>query len=236
MDDDEGMGLAMTADNTDGIDEDLTRAVGMAMIAASRAGEQLTRMKQAADRKRQARAAGATEQARRELAAHTEAARAYFDVVTSPEYLTGATDEQIREVTRRARAWTQRLPEAQRAEHAATTELDTRNPGAGRGNERAVTLAAGADTADRHAAEPGSGPQRQPIDASDGTAHQPGHDNPNWAGEQAASTAASAQTRPAREASTVMRKDTVAAHQAHPSTGRPAPSAPRTRTVERSAT
>ena len=42
MDDDEGMGLAMTADNTDGIDEDLTRAVGMAMIAAPRAGERAT--------------------------------------------------------------------------------------------------------------------------------------------------------------------------------------------------
>lgn len=115
MDDDEGMGLAMTADNADGIDEDLTRAVGMAMIAASRAGEQLARMKQAADRERQARATGNAQRAERELAAHTEAARAYFEVVTRPEYLHTATDAQIRGVTQQAEGWRERLPEGQRA-------------------------------------------------------------------------------------------------------------------------
>ena len=94
----------MTAVDGDGIDEDLTRAVSVAMLAAARAGEQLSRMTQAAAREREARAAGDTAQAQRQLATHTESATAYFEVVTRPEYLNVATDEQIREVARQAQA------------------------------------------------------------------------------------------------------------------------------------
>ena len=187
MDDDEGMGLAMTADNADGIDEDLTRAVGMAMIAASRAGEQLTRMKQAADRERQARATGNAQRAEGELAAHTEAARAYFEVVTRPEYLHVATDAQIREVTRQAQAWTERLPEAHRAANSATAELGARRPTPDTGSQqqRAAVLAGQAETADQRAA--GDQQEAQPS------------------ARQAAATASSAQARPAQEAAAAAR-------------------------------
>ncbi len=88
----------MTAVDGDGIDEDLTRAVSVAMLAAARAGEQVARMTQAAAREREARAAGNAAEAQRQVDAHTEAAKAYFEVVTRPEYLDVATDEQIREV------------------------------------------------------------------------------------------------------------------------------------------
>ena len=53
----------MTAMDGDGIDEELTRAVSVAMLAAARAGEQLARINQAAAQERQARTAGQTEQA-----------------------------------------------------------------------------------------------------------------------------------------------------------------------------
>ncbi len=176
----------MTATNGDGIEEDLTRAVGMAMIAASRAGEQMARMRQSAARERQARAAGDAQQAERELAAHTEAARAYFQVVTRPEYLTAATDEQIRDVTRQAQAWTERLPEAQRAADAATAELGARKPTPDTGSpQQAAVLAGEAEAADQRT---DSGQQEAQPSA-----------------RQAAATASSAQARPAREAAAAAR-------------------------------
>ena len=119
----------MTAVDGDGIDEDLTRTVSVAMLAAARAGEQFSRMTQAAAREREARSAGDPAQAQRQLAAHTESAKAYFEVVTRPEYLSVATDEQIREVARQAEAWRERLPEARRASDAASRELGARRPG-----------------------------------------------------------------------------------------------------------
>lgn len=122
----------MGAVEGDGIDQELTRAVSAAMIAAARAGEQIARMHQTAARKRQARAAGDTVEAQRQLNAHTESARAYFEIVTRPEYLSAATDAQIQEVARQAYAWRERLPEAQRAEQAATGELGERQAPRGR--------------------------------------------------------------------------------------------------------
>ena len=197
----------MTATNGDGIEEDLTRAVGMAMIAASRAAEQIRRMRQSADRERQARAVGDAQQAQRELAAHTEAARAYFEVVTRPEYLTAATDEQICEVTRQAQAWTERLPEAQRAADAATAELGARRPAADTGSQRAAVLAGQAEVADQRAAggqQPADGAQPDPPEGWDRVGKYYGTDGTQrdnqQQGQQAAATAANAQTRPAREA------------------------------------
>ena len=175
----------MTATNGDGIEEDLIRAVGMAMIAASRAGEQMARMRQSADRERQARAAGDAARAQRELAAHTEAARAYFQVVNRPEYLHAASDEQIREVTRQAQAWTERLPEAQRAADAAAAELGARRPAVDSGPQRSAVLAGQAETADQRA-------------AADQQETQP-------SARQAAARASSAQARPAQEAAAAAR-------------------------------
>ena len=199
----------MTADKADGIDEDLTRAVGMAMIAASRAGEQLTRMKQAADRERQARATGNAQQAERELVAHTEAARAYFEVVTRPEYLHTATDAQIRGVTQQAEAWRERLPEAQRAAAAATAELRARGPAsAANGPQRAAVLAGQAEATDQRAPDGQQSPdgaQPDPPEGWDRVGKYYGtdrvqQDNQQQPGQQAAATAANAQTRPASEA------------------------------------
>jgi hypothetical protein len=199
----------MTADSSDGIEEELTRAVGIVMLAAGRAAEQLARMKQAADRERQARATGNAEQAEKELAAHTEAARAYFQVVTRPEYLTAATDDQIREAARQAQAWRERLPEAQRAADAAAVELGARTPAPDGRAEQAAALAAEAEVADHRAA---AGDQ-QPADGTyvnppgwDQVGKYYGHhdgsqqDDQQQPAQQAAATAATAQTRPAREA------------------------------------
>lgn len=218
MDDDnehDRTGQAMTATNGDGIEEDLTRAVGMAMIAASRAGEQMARMRQTADRERQARADGDAARAQREMTAHTEAARAYFAVVTRPEYLAAATDEQIRDVTRQAQAWTERLPEAQRAADAATGELGARKPtpDAGSPQQRAAVLAGQAEAADKRASgdqQPADGAQSDPPQGWDRVGKYYGTDGPQQddqlPGQQAATTAANAQTRPAREAPAEGRK------------------------------
>lgn len=202
-----------TAVDGDGIDEDLTRAVGMAMIAASRAAEHLARMRQSAARERHARAAGDAAQAQRELAAHTEVARAYFTVVTRPEYLHSATDQQIREAARQAQAWRERLPEAQRAADAATAELATRTPTPDTGDsQRAAVLAGEAEATDRRTAD-----THQPTAGVDAAAGQPEgwdtvgkHYGTNQtldtetpataAGQQAADTASAAQARPPWEA------------------------------------
>jgi hypothetical protein len=223
----------MTATNGDGIEEDLTRAVGMAMIAASRAGEQMARMRQTADRERQARAAGDAARAQRELAAHTEAARAYFEVVTRPEYLTAATDEQIRDVARQAQAWTERLPEAQRAAAAATGELGARRPAPDTGSQRAAVLAGQAEAADQRAAgdeQPADGAQPEPPQGWDRVGKYYGHDgsqqDSQQQGQQAAATAANAQARPAREApaagrTTTSRQDRRVAAAASPANQHP---------------
>ena len=223
----------MTATNGDGIEEDLTRAVGMAMIAASRAGEQMARMRQSAARERQARAAGDAQQAERELAAHTEASRAYFAVVTRPEYLTAATDEQIREVTRQAQAWTERLPEAQRAAAAATAELGARRPTPDTGSPRGAVLAGEAEAADQRAAsdqQPADGAQPEPPPGWDRVGKYYGTgdawQDTQQPGQQAAATAANAQARPAREApaagrTTTSRQDRRVAAAASPARQHP---------------
>ena len=169
----------MTAVEGDGIDQELTRAVSVAMIAAARASEQIARMHQTAARQREARAAGDTVEAQRQLDAHTESARAYFEIVTRPEYLTAATDEQIQEVARQAQAWHERLPEAQRALDAAVAS--TARTAAAGDLQRATLLASEADGNDRRAALQ---PARQRINE----------------GTDAASTARAAQGRPAGEA------------------------------------
>ena len=177
----------------DGIDEDLTRAVSVAMLAAARAGEQVARMTQAATQERKARAAGNTAEAQRQVDAHTEAAKAYFEVVTRPEYLSVATDEQISEVARQADVWRERLPEAQRAAEGTSRELQDRRPV--RTDEWAAVLAAEGEAADRQARMNGnqqekSAPRDRDREAvvSDGTA------------SGAVVTASVAQARPAREA------------------------------------
>lgn len=177
----------MTAADGDGIDQELTRAVSAAMIAAARASEQIARMNQASAREREARAAGDTVEAQRQLDAHTESARAYFEVVTRPEYLGAATDEQVQEVTRQAQAWRERLPEAQRAEQAATGELGARQTPDSRGAERAAVLANEAEVADRL--------QPTPVDVTDQSPSEV-----SQAGKGVAATADVAQARPAREA------------------------------------
>ena len=220
----------MTATNGDGIEEDLTRAVGMAMIAASRAGEQMARMRQSAARERQARAAGDVQQAERELAAHTEAARAYFAVVTRPEYLTAATDEQIRDVTRQAQAWRERIPEAQRAADAATGELGARGPATDSGSQRAAVLAGQAEAADQRAAgdqQPADGAQPEPPPGWDRVGKYYGHDGSQpdtqqQPGQQAAATAANAQARPAREAPAAGRTTTSRQDRHGPAAASPA--------------
>ena len=219
----------MTATNGDGIEEDLTRAVGMAMIAASRAGEQMARMRQSADRERHARADGDTARAQRELAAHTEAARAYFAVVTRPEYLTAATDEQIRDVSRQAQAWTERLPEAQRAADAATGELGARRPATDTGSQRAAVLAGEAEAADQRTAgaqQAPDGAQPETPQGWDRVGKYYGHDGPQQdtqqPGQQAAATAANAQTRPAREAPAATRKTPEATRQQQRTAASPA--------------
>lgn len=182
----------MTAIDGDGIDEDLTRTVSVAMLAAARAGEQFSRMTQAQAQQRQARAAGDAERAQRQLAAHTESAKAYFEVVTRPEYLTAATDEQIREVTRQAQAWQHRLPEAQTAADAATRELGARRPG--EVDNRAAVLAVEGDAADRRAREnPRVTDQNRTAESVVVPAGQ-------QSARQAADTAHAAQARPATEA------------------------------------
>ena len=187
----------MTAVDNDGIDEDLTRSVSVAMLATARAGEQFSRMTEAAARQRQARAAGNTAQMQREIEAHTEAAKAYFEVVSRPEYLDVATDEQIREVARQAEAWRDRLPEAQRAADTVNRQLAQDKPVDV--DERSAALAVEGDAADRRAdrdsAEPGQGgdvsaPERPA--AEDRTTER--------AGQEAVTTAEVAQARPAREA------------------------------------
>ncbi len=219
----------MTATNGDGVEEDLTRAVGMAMIAASRAGEQMARMRQSAARERQARAAGDAQQAERELAAHTEAARAYFEVVTRPEYLTAATDEQIRDVSRQAQAWRERLPEAQRAADAATVELGARRPATDTGSQQqAAVLAGEAEAADRRTV---AGAQSDPPEGWDRVGKYYGtdgtqQDTQQQPGQQAAATAANAQARPAREApaagrTTTSRQDRRVAAAASPANQHP---------------
>ena len=219
----------MTATNGDGIEEDLTRAVGMAMIAASRAGEQMARMRQSAARERQARAAGDAQQAERELAAHTEASRAYFAVVTRPEYLTAATDEQIREVTRQAQAWTERLPEAQRAAAAATAELGARRPTPDTGSPRGAVLAGEAEAADQRAAsdqQPADGAQPEPPPGWDRVGKYYGTgdawQDTQQPGQQAAATAANAQARPAREAPAAGRTTTSRQDRHGPAAASPA--------------
>ena len=220
----------MTATNGDGIEEDLTRAVGMAMIAASRAGEQMARMRQSAARERQARAAGDAQQAERELAAHTEAARAYFAVVARPEYLTAATDEQIRDVTRQAQAWTERLPEAQRAADAATGELGARKPAPDSGSPRAAVLAGEAEAADQRAAsdqQPPASAQPEPPPGWDRVGKYYGtdgtqQDTQQQPGQQSAATAANAQARPAREAPAAGRTTTSRQDRHGPAAASPA--------------
>ncbi len=198
----------MTAMDGDGIDEELTRAVSVAMLAAARAGEQFARMNQAAAQGRQARTAGQTEQAQRELDAHSEAARAYFEVTARPEYTSAATADQLREVARQAQAWRERLPEAQRAQEAAAAELTTRkgNPG---DLERASVLAGEADAADRRDESP------EVIEQPSNTIGEPdpmaGDDTRTQraaqVGEEAAITAKTAQARPAQEAPAGARSD-----------------------------
>lgn len=195
----------MTAVDGDGIDEDLTRAVSVAMLAAARAGEQFSRMTQAAARERKSRATGDTAQAQRQADAHTESAKAYFEVVTRPEYLSTATDEQIHEVARQAHAWQERLPEAQRASDAASRELGARRPG--ELEERSAVLAAEGDAADRRArdTEP-TAPSRTTGQHSEA---EPGARPEQQAARQAAETAGSAQARPAREAPSTGRSPAV---------------------------
>ncbi len=118
----------MTVVDGDGIDQDLTRAVSAAMIAAARAGEQIAGMNQTAARQREARAAGDTIEAQRQLDAHTESARAYFEIVTRPEYLAVATAEQICDVAQNAEGWRKWLPEAQRAADMSFREVQERRP------------------------------------------------------------------------------------------------------------
>lgn len=171
----------MTAVDGDGIDEDLTRAVSVAMLAAARAGEQIARMTQAAAREREARAAGNTAEAQRQADVHTQSAKAYFEVVTRPEYLSVATDEQIREVSRQAEAWRDRLPEAERAADVTSRESQERRPE--QTDEQAAALAAEGEVADRRARE------------SEGV--QPPPERPE---RRAAATAKVAQARSASEA------------------------------------
>lgn len=193
----------MTAVDGDGIDEDLTRTVSVAMLAAARAGEQFSRMTQAAAREREARSAGDTAQAQRQLAAHTESAKAYFEVVTRPEYLSVATDEQIREVARQAEAWRERLPEAQRASDAASRELGARQPGDL--EERSAVLAAEGEAADRRAGADRSDPERgddaaglESLSGSEAATER--STRRIRSGQEAVATAEVAQARPAREA------------------------------------
>lgn len=189
----------------------------------------MARMRQTADRERQARADGDAQQAERELAAHTEAARAYFEVVTRPEYLTAATDEQVRDVARQARAWTERLPEAQRAAAAATGELGARRPAPDTGSQRAAVLAGQAEAADQRAAgdqQPADGAQPGPPQGWDRVGKYYGHDgsqqDSQQPGQQAAATAANAQTRPAREAPAATRKTPEATRQQRRTAASPA--------------
>lgn len=187
----------MGAVDGDGIDEDLTRAVSVAMISAARAGEQLSRMNQTAAREREARAAGDMVEAQRQLEAHTESARAYFEVVTRPEYLTAATGEQIQEIHQQAQAWRQRLPEAQRALNAAPT---ARTSAAG-DLEWATVLATEADENDRRAASQPRHPLSNTIGEPDPLASESTRaQGATVEGADAASTAQVAQARPAREA------------------------------------
>lgn len=140
----------MTAMDGDGIDEELTRAVSVAMIAAARAGEQIARMNQTAAREREARAVGNTIEAKRQLEAHTESARAYFEVGTRPEYLSVATSEQVRDIARQAEGWRERLPDAVRAADEAMREArrprEAENAGVGEQQARATAAAAGDGT------------------------------------------------------------------------------------------
>ena len=193
----------MTAMDGDGIDEELTRAVSVAMLAAARAGEQFARMNQAAAQGRQARTAGQTEQAQREVEAHSEAARAYFEVTARPEYTSAATDDQLREVARQAQAWRERLPEAQRAQEAAATEITTRkgNPG---DLERASVLAGGADAADRRVDSPEL--MEQPSNTIGDDPHAGVSERSTEASKNAAATAKTAQPRPPQEAPGVVGK------------------------------
>lgn len=188
----------MTGMDGDGIDEELTRAVGVAMLAAARAGEHFARMNQAAVAEREARAAGQTEQAKHQLDAHTEAARAYFEVTARPEYTGAATAEQLHEVGRAAEQWRERLPKAQRAEDAAATELTAR-ASAATDLERAAVLASEADAADRSAdtAEHGTNTIGEPDPlAGDGVLTA----RATLAGKDAVAMANTVQARPAWEA------------------------------------
>jgi hypothetical protein len=174
------------------------------------------------------------QQAERELAAHTEAARAYFQVVTRPEYLHAATEEQVREVTRQARAWTERLPEAQRAADAATGELGARGPATDSGSQRAAVLAGQAEAADQRAAADQQSPacaQSDPPEGWDRVGKYYGtdgtqQDNQQQPGQQAAATAANTQARPAQEApaagrTTTSRQDRHVAAAASPANQHP---------------
>jgi len=212
----------MTAVDGDGIDEDLTRAVSVAMLAAARAGEQVARMTQAAAREREARAAGNAAEAQRQVDAHTEAAKAYFEVVTRPEYLSVATDEQLREVTQQADVWRERLPEAQRAADVSSRALLERRPGPI--DEQAAVLAAEGHAADRRAGEvldanhgiDASGLEPLPETAAERHVDRVG------AGKEAAATAQVAQARPAREAPRSSSRRSVPRRTARPVKGKSA--------------
>lgn len=183
----------------DGIDEDLTRAVSVAMLAAARAGEHFARMNQTAAAEREARAAGQTEQAQRELGAQTEAARAYFEVTARPEYTGAATSEQLHEVARAAEQWRERLDEAQRADDAATTELTARRS-ASATFERATVLVE-ADAADRNVDESDLAEQHSnTIGEPDLAGDETGAVRANLVGREAFAIAKTAQPRPAQEA------------------------------------
>lgn len=187
----------MTAMDGDGIDEELTRAVSVAMLAAARAGEHFARMNQTKAAEQEARAAGQTEQAQRQFDAHTEAARAYFEITARPEYTGTVTDERLREVVSAAEQWRERLPEAQRAGDAASAEFTARASAAG-DLDRATVLA----SEDRRADVTDPAKQRS---NTIGEPDQLAGDDTRatraiLAGQDAAATARTAQALPAREA------------------------------------
>lgn len=170
----------MSTQDSDGIDDALQGVSYMAMTAAARLGEQVSRTREQQDREAQAKSEQAALEFAARLGAEKDAARASLAVVHHPEWWDSAQAEDVTKAYQTAKAWRDIDPEAVRAEQKIVDEVRNRfgvdvasdpaavpeaieraeraraeaaeqRDGAGTETAEAVGLMAGADAADRRA-------------------------------------------------------------------------------------
>lgn len=160
------------ADEGDGVEQALTTSAAMALAAAARAGEQLARVREQAQRAAQHRAQQAARDTAGRVDAERQAARAYFEAVGRPEFIEHASRDDLQAAHRQAQAWRDADERAAQAERALAAGHQQRFGGAPERRvlateAQAAALAVAAETSDRAASSaqadvPGADPQNPP--------------------------------------------------------------------------